>query len=342
MIFKSQLILKDACAWPNLFLLSGDLIGAVIFNRPSHGLEEGSLELWSCPKDAPDWQYLSTPAPGPPGQNRMHSACGVGHDGTVNILSTGFSIADGKFVRLESLWLSQSMDGGKTWQIQRDVAIEGIEDSCVPHGLVASDAKGNLFATVYRGYGKGQPSYTWLIQSGDGEHSWSVHSRIGDGDTNEAWLAFAESLKMAAVRTHIDHHTRFFTCSSEGSRWQDQGPLTLPMQHTGHLLSLGDEKLLLTYGIRNKGLMAIGCRFSENLGATWQAPFVLHQFPEEATDCGYPSTIHLEGNIMLSGYYTNCSDDHDDYQFGVLRWDLGDFLSPRQLLSISDGKKMSL
>ena len=105
-----------------------------------------------------------------------------------------------------------------------------------------------------------------------------MHSRIGKGDTNEAYVVMQNAEKIAAVRTHIDHHTRLFTCASGSTKWQDKGPLTLPMQHPGHL---------------------------------------------------------------LTGYYTNASESYAGYQFGVLTWKLSDLLSPQELLSISDGKKMT-
>lgn len=341
MNIQSQLVLKDSCAWPNLIRISADKIGAVIFNRPSHGLEEGSLELWSCAINGLKWQYLSTPCPCLSGQNRMHSACGVTDNGNIHVLSTGFSVAEGKFISLEPLWHSSSADGGKSWEISRGLEVEGIDGPCIPHGAIICENEAKLWATVYRSYGKGEPSYTWLIKSNDAGRSWIKHSRIGHGDTNEAFAIMRNSEKIAAVRTHIDHHTRLFTCASSHSEWEDRGPLTLPMQHPGHLLSLGEKNLLLTYGIRNKGLMAIGGRFSPDFGESWHAPFVLHQFPVSTTDCGYPSTIALEKDQLLTGYYTNVSESYEGYQFGVLVWKLSDILSPQELLSISDGKRMT-
>lgn len=114
------------------------------------------------------------------------------------------------------------------------------------------------------------------------------------------------------------------------------------MQHPGHLTVVGKNGLLLTYGIRNKGMMVIGGRFSNNLGESWGAPFVLHQFPLTATDCGYPSTILIDDDKILTSYYTNASAEYDGYQFGILHWQLSAYLSPKELDSISNGKKMQV
>ena len=46
--------------------------------------------------------------------------------------------------------------------------------------------------------------------------------------------------------------------------------------------------------------MAIGGRFSPDFGASWHAPFILHKFPNDATDCGYPSTVVLEDEHLLT------------------------------------------
>ena len=63
------------------------------------------------------------------------------------------------------------------------------------------------------------------------------------------------------------------------------------MQHPADLTKLSDNCLLLTYGIRNRGLMGIGSRLSIDGGKSWRPPWVIHQFGNEAKDIGYPSTV---------------------------------------------------
>ena len=111
---------------------------------------------------------------------------------------------------------------------------------------------------------------------------------------------------LAAVRTHVDHHVKLCESSNGGKTWHEKGPLTLPMQHPADLIALTDECLLLTYGIRNRGLMGIGARISLDAGETWRPPWVIHQFGDQATDIGYPSTVALDkkGNL-LTAFYTD-------------------------------------
>ncbi len=341
MASKFHLIKKNVCAWPNLFRFGEKGIGAVIFNAAAHGTIEGDLDFWATTDQGEHWCRLSTAAEAPPGQNRMHSCCGVRHDGTIDLLSTGFSVADGAFVRLEPLWHSCSRDNGATWEVRSSLLLEGVEPPCVAYGAIV-EQHGKLYAAVYRSLGQGRPSYTWVIESGDGGLSWNRHSQVGNGDTNEAYLIETAEGFVAVVRTHVDHHLRLFTCAEGTSVWIDHGALTLPMQHPGHLLRLGNGGLLLTYGIRNKGLMGIGARCTTDLGRNWGAPFVLYRFPDETTDCGYPSTVSLDGDWMLTGAYTNKSDSFSGYQFVSLRWRLTDFLTPRTLESISDNRKLTI
>ncbi len=339
---EQSLIVKDACAWPSLFHLDNKRIGAVIFNRPSHGLEEGSLELWTFDRSGEFWHHLSTPAPCPEGQNRMHSCCGCDQLGFIHVLSTGFSIKDGKFLALESLWHSLSKDGGKTWEVHKDIDIEGIATKVVTYGNIITDIRGDLFATVYHSWGKGEPSLSWVIRSKDGGASWKTHGQIGDGDTNEAYLINCGQYLLCGVRTHKDHHTRLYRSDNTGKTWTDEGLLTLPMQHPGHLVRIGSEGLLFTYGIRNKGLMGIGARVSMDLGSNWLPPVVLHQFPEKTSDCGYPSSVMLDQHTLLTGFYTDCSQQYQGYQFGSLKWELQEILAPKHLRSISDGGPMRI
>lgn len=333
------LITRETCAWPNLFSLDHQHIGAVIFNKPSHGLEEGDLDLWVMKRDDYTWKYRGRPAPHEPGENRMHAACGVDPDGTIIVLSTGYAVKNGKYVQLRPMWCSSSAKG-QNWDIVKDISLDAIDKAFIPHGPILCVGSA-LFATVYASYGRGNPSYSWVIVSNDKGKSWAVHSLIGDGDTNECSLLQVDnSCWLVAARTHIDHHTRLYYSHDQGVTWHWQGPLTLPMQHPGHLLGIGNDAVLLTYGIRNRGLMAIGGRISLDKGKTWSPPFVLTQFPPTTTDCGYPSTSLLKDGLCLTGYYTNSSEMYNGYQFGTILWQLADYLTPKQLASLSDNQKM--
>lgn len=339
-----QVITKDACAWPNLFHINDGNIGAVIFNKPSHGLEEGSLDFWvSSIADPSSWRLQSCPCPHEPGENRMHSACGLARDGTIHIISTGYRVANRTYVAFQPMWHSCSLDNGHSWSITKNVPISGFDKRLIPHGSIHEGEDGRLYTTGYISYGRGNPGYSMVLQGDSNGKTWSLRSRIGEGDTNEChMLAMNKNTWLAAARTHIDHHTRLYQSKDEGLSWHDCGHLTLPMQHPGHLARLNSNSILCSYGIRNRGLMGIGARFSLDNGTTWLPPVILYLFPDTATDCGYPSTVRIDDDTCVTGCYTDASDCYAGYQFGLITWKLSSYLAEKQLRSISDRSFMNI
>lgn len=188
-------------------------------------------------------------------------------------------------------------------------------------------------SAVYLSEGKGRPSRTWLLQSKDQGKSWQILSQIGSGDTNEtSLLMLAGGKLLAAARTHVDHHLELFESVDDGNSWLEKGHLTLPMQHPADLLQLQNGEILLTYGIRNRGLFGIGGRISKNRGETWSPPFVLIQLGE-ARDCGYPSSVQLADKTIITAYYSDQdpNEGYNGYHMGVLLWQCEEFMSPRRL-----------
>ena len=91
-----------------------------------------------------------------------------------------------------------------------------------------------------------------------------------------------------------------------------------------HLLRLNDNRILCTYGYR-RNPMGIRAIISENEGTTWKNEIVLrndagyysslHKIkwpwskkPNPAMDVGYPVSIQLNNNEILTAYYITCED----------------------------------
>jgi hypothetical protein len=83
---EPALIVRDVCAWPVVTRTSGNAIGIVYFNRPSHGLMEGGLDAITSRNEGQTWEPAPSPAPPPSGENRMHIASGVDHTGAWIVL----------------------------------------------------------------------------------------------------------------------------------------------------------------------------------------------------------------------------------------------------------------
>lgn len=100
---------------------------------------------------------------------------------------------------------------------------------------------------------------------------------------------------------------------------EEPGALSLGLQHPAHLLALVNGRLLLTYGIRNKGLYGVGARISSDKGETWTPPCVLVNL-DGATDGGYPSSVQTDDETVVTAYYCNSIPSHQRYHMGILRW----------------------
>jgi hypothetical protein len=322
--------------------MSGDAIGIVYFNRPSHGMMEGGLDAITSRNDGQTWEPAPSPAPPPPGENRMHIGSGVDHTGAWIVLSTGFSLVDGNMAKLQPLWLSRLPAGSPSWEIFRTVKLQSQLSHPIPHGRILALDNGSLAATFYQSEGRGKRSRACIAFSRDSGRTWSEASLIGDNDANEACLHQLDSQTLvAATRTQADHHVVFHRSVDAGRRWNREHDLTLPMQHPADLTEVGAGRLLLTYGIRNRGLMGIGARLSKDRGETWSPPVVLFQFGD-ATDCGYPSTVVCENGTLLTVCYSDLSPLYAGYHMMTLRWKLEEFFDPKPLRSISDGNVLKV
>jgi hypothetical protein len=197
---------------------------------------------------------------------------------------------------------------------------------------------GRLAAAFYASEGRGRPSHAWLAFSADAGASWRDPAPLGGGDANEVVvLRIHPGRWLAAARTHADHHVALHASADGGRSWSPHGDLTLPMQHPADLADLGAGRLLATYGIRNRGLMGIGARASHDAGLTWGPPAVVFRFADDATDCGYPSTVSCADGSLLTACYTDASPLFSGYHLLALRWRFEECFAPRPLRSISDG-----
>jgi hypothetical protein len=335
---NASVVATNACAWPVLLRLRPGCIGVVYFNRPSHGFEEGDLATRISFDEGATWLDGGLAAPHPAGANRMHIASGLDEAGTWVVLSTGFRVEDGRMTSLEPVWCSTSATPEGPWNVCSAVSVEGPRGFSIPHGRIFPTGDGRLAATFYASDGRGRPSHSWVAWSNDGGGIWRNPTDIGAGDSNEVCLLPLHGDRwLAAARTHVDHHVELHESIDAGRSWVRKGLLTLPMQHPADLTDLGDDHVLLTYGIRNRGLMGVGLRLSRDGGATWGAPAVLYQFGADATDCGYPSTIRTADGGFATACYSDLSPLHRGYHLLLLRWQFSEFFAPKVLRSISDG-----
>ena len=320
----------NVCAWPNLTVLPNGEIAAAIFNRPHHGTNEGDVEVWASADGGKLWEFRGTATSRDPGTNRMNVAAGLAHNGDLIVISSGWSgdgWRPGPTPRGVSLlpMVSRSKDGGRTWQRSLDVTLpEGIRN-LIPYGRIIQ-GEGQVLAASF--YSRG----AYVLFSKDDGLTWGDAIPITNDNYNETtllktrsgrWLAAARAYNQPpdGARSMFWAHLQLFSSDDEGRSWQDDGPLTLPSSHPADLRQLADGRILLTYGIRERGHFGIGMRTSVDDGKTWNPPTRIINL-EGTTDGGYPSTIQLTDGSLVTAYYSNWVAQHQRYHMGVVRWPL--------------------
>lgn len=338
-----SVVATNACGWPNLTkLLNGDLI-CIYFNAPSHGQMEGDLVCSVQKLSQKKWKKTAIVSRRPPKGNRMHLAVGQANNGDLLCFSSGFLLNKKKFVGFAGHWLSRSQDGGITWDEDKNPAIPSKLTTCIPYGRIVSLGPKLLAYSCYRSQGRGNPSESWVCFSEDDGWTWKKYYKLGNNDSNEVALCpLPQGKLLAAVRTHVDHHLKTEEFSLNTRRWKSTGDVSLPMQHPADLIQVGSNCILMTYGLRNRGLMGFAARISLDMGNTWLPPWTLHQCGERASDIGYPSTVCLDnkGN-MMTAFYTDYEPRFKKsaakYRVIAKNWNIFDWMSIENRKTVSSG-----
>ncbi len=310
--------IDNVCAWPNLTLMPDGSVVATIFNRPYHGLGVGDVECWSS-HEGRLWKKRGSPAVHEGKSNRMNVAAGLAHDGSLVVLASGWGGRDFREKILPTL-VARSSDGGRSWSRSSAVQLPDGVDFLIPFGDIVQ-GEGKLLAASFYHEVPGTANAFVLFSRDDGR-SWGEAVKIAPRDYNEtALLRLRPDRWLAASRSHADGHLALYVSEDEGNHWARSGFLTLPGHHPAHLLEMADGRILLTYGIREKGHHGIGYRTSRDQGRTWSRPTRIVNL-EGTSDGGYPSTVQLADGKLLTAYYSNRIPQHQRYHMGAVRWEL--------------------
>ncbi|MEA3403822.1 MAG: sialidase family protein [Armatimonadota bacterium] len=333
----------EHCAWPNLTPMPNGEIGAVIYSHPSHGWHEGDPELWVSADGGYTWALRSEVTEHEPPTVRMNVAAGLNAQGHLVALVSGWSLQGeerGGRGHVLKPWVCISTDEGHTWEQVGEVApaageLPGFQDAptLIPFGDVCP-AGDEVVVSCYGSadWETDSRRHSVLLRSADGGRTWGDGSIIGEGNYNETdilvhssgrWLALCRTW---GVRTDepgvvLPANVRLFVSEDRGRTWQPSHHLGLPGQHPGHLLELGDGRVLASYGSRIPRFRGVCGRISDDAGETWSAPFVIVGGLLEG-DLGYPSSVQVDDDEIVTCYYSNCSPWHQRYHMGVVRWSL--------------------
>lgn len=331
---ERYIAVDNVCAWPNVTRLPDGALASTVYNRPVHGRWHGDVEIWASTDGGRVWSRRGVAAVGEPPGNRMNVAVGRAADGALVVIASGWTpvlepgVEDPNFAFTKRTvvpnLVCRSSDGGATWERHETLEEpDGDWQWFIPFGDIVEGPAG-LAVPLYSQPAEGGGNTAWMLRSTDDGRTWGDSTIIGAHDYNETdLLHLGHGRWLAACRTLADRLVELLVSDDDGRSWDSRGPLTLPGQHPPHLLRLADGRVLLTYGIRNRGLYGLGARLSEDEGATWGPPIVLARF-EGATDGGYPSSAQREDGLVVTAYYVNRVENHDRYHMGVLIWPVDD------------------
>ncbi len=204
------------------------------------------------------------------------------------------------------VWMTRSTDGGLTWSGRYQCQVNS------PHGPIQGTDGRLLYAGKELWKGEHRVG---VCESTDDGQSWqwlaTIPTRPGDQakDYHELHAVQAtDGTLIVQIRNHNKNQvgeTLQAESHDDGKTWSDPhgiGVWGLP----SHLLRLRDGRLLMTYGYRRRpyGNQA---RLSTDHGKTWSEPLTVSQ-DGPSSDLGYPSTVELTGNELLTVWYERPKD----------------------------------
>lgn len=339
----------DHCAWPNLTMLKdGRTLAAVIFNKPSHGSRPGDVECWLSGDGGVTWELSSAVTQHEPETIRMNHAAGLAGNGDLIVLTSGWSNlwpADNPRVRgsfrykVLSPWLSRSPDGGVSWHVEREAFPPTTPSGrpAVPFGDLQIAENGDLCVSVYSPQNdwekyQDRKFRSWLYRSKDDGKSWGEPVVIGP-DANETtplhlgkghWLACARTGSGVEGKDQL----QLYVSLDDGRTWSFKRQMTGFQRVNGHLVKLGDGRVLFTYGDRasENGKKGVEAMLSDDKGETWSDPVRLIDW--NGRDGGYPTSVQRKDGQLVTAYYCSGLPGQEPtstkgYHMEVIVWDVG-------------------
>ncbi len=336
---EMHLAVDNVCAWPNIKRLPNGEVIAVIFNQPCHLLWEGTIECQVSSDSARTWQLRSCPVINAPGTNRGNVAVGLNNKNEIVVLCGGWdkaapapdkniqgNISDDRIkyqMKEKNVLLpvcSVSKDNGRTWQTN-DISVldSDIVTGWVPFGDIILLDNGNLACSMYA-VGRAAEGHKQLgaffCQSEDNGTTWKCLASIAKDGNETAMIKLPNGKILAAVRKQ---HLDLYESTDDGRHWRFVQPLTAKAMYPASFTLLDDGHLLLTYGIRHRGLFGVGAMTMHLQSETWNTPMLIANFGD-AYDGGYPSSVQLDNGEIVTAYYCSPTQTQKHYHLGVVIW----------------------
>lgn len=215
------------------------------------------------------------------------------------------------FSNLGALWC-WSENYGLTWRLENTILVGAGMQACAPPVQLTD---GTLMIPAYGAIGRSQISSAVIYRSEDGGATWSEAELMARGLPQTRH--YHEPVVLELAPGHLLGMLRFADKgqSPRGIFWQNESldngrtwsrprPTQIQSGACPRLLTLGDGRLLLTYGRRAEPYGIYASLSSDN-GRTWsETSWLLRQTVDG--DQGYTSSLELEdGRIFTTSYAKN-------------------------------------
>jgi hypothetical protein len=168
-------------------------------------------------------------------------------------------------------------------------------------------------ADVYGDNDEVHPTAAYTSRSRDGGQTWTAPTYLSDY-TEPALLWLPGGKLLAALRHDSPQEPGLSIAESYdlGDTWTTPVPVTGSVEHPGDLLRLKDGRILLTFG-RRQPPYGIRALLSYDDGKTWdQENRIVLAADSASRDCGYPSSVQLDTEEIVTVYYTY--ESHGPFQ----------------------------
>jgi len=192
-----------------------------------------------------------------------------------------------------------STDAGGTWSPPQVVDTGPIPNGS-PYGHIVVLRDGEALMSLYQ-----FPSErTFTVRSRDGGRSWGELTTVPGHDETEL-LAARDGRVLGFIRAEgAQTHGLELTESRDGGRtWSQPVRILQPSQWPAGACELRSGTILVTFGNRT-GPFGVGVIASSDGGRTWRPEGgALLAWDCDNRDCGYPSTVQLDDETIVTMYY---------------------------------------